>query len=138
MTNELFGMLICVQDTECEIRILDSKIQELETNLMPNGIRYDLDKIQSSPSDQMSKIMSTIVDLKKEREKLVDKLAESVISVSMLIDQLDNPMERVVMTYRWVQSMKIEDIAEKMDKSVRWVNYLQASGIKKLEEKIKK
>ena len=37
--------------------------------LLPSGIRYDIDKVQTSPIDRMSEIMAELVDAEKEMFK---------------------------------------------------------------------
>ena len=52
---------------------LKAKHDELETCLLPAAIRYDKDKVQSSPDDQMSKICAEIHELELEMAKVQRK-----------------------------------------------------------------
>lgn len=42
---------------------------ELELSLLPGAIRYDKERVSSSPTDQMSEKMASVVDYKTDLEK---------------------------------------------------------------------
>ena len=58
--NEGYRWLSRPRAVDSKIRRLESKIEELRTCLEPNAIRYDAEKVNSSPDDMTSKIFAEI------------------------------------------------------------------------------
>ena len=59
-------LLQSVRAEKLEIVILREQIEELKMSLLPGAIRYDKDKVQTSPDDQMSAVMEKVDDYERK------------------------------------------------------------------------
>lgn len=126
--------------------ILDYKIRrkkmqaaELRACLLPGAIRYDLDKVQTSPEDQMSIIVAELNAVEKEIEELNQKRAEWVLIAMKLIESLDTADERekTVLSEFYISKVPMCCIMDDMHVSKSAAYRFRKSGMKKISEKIK-
>lgn len=90
---------------------LKAKHDELESCLLPAAIRYDKDKVQSSPDDQMSKIIAEINDLETEMAKIQIKKSKQIERIDKAINSLTSDEERTALTMRYINRIPVSDIA---------------------------
>ena len=95
-----------IRKEQYEISHLKTMISNMEFELLPSGIRYDKDKVQTSPDDTMSRVLAKAMDMQKELENSIAKLQERQIKAEKLIQSLENSDEREVMRYYY---MDLED-----------------------------
>lgn len=91
-----------IRKEQYEIEHLKRMISNAEAGLLPSGIRYDKDKVQTSPQDTMSKVIAKAVDMQRELEQSIAELQERHIEAEQLIKQLDNSDEREVLRYYYM------------------------------------
>ena len=84
---------------------------ELQSCLLPSGIRYDVDKVQTSPGDTLTDLSARIIDLEAEINQMVADKVKRISEIVYLIDSLEEPEERTVLTGVFIARMKVEDIA---------------------------
>lgn len=80
-----------------EIGILQERVASLTMSLLPSGIRYDLDKVQTSPSDPMTERMIVIADYQSQLESQIDGLLVRHVQAQRLINTLEDSRERQVL-----------------------------------------
>lgn len=90
---------------------LKAKHDELESCLLPAAIRYDKDKVQSSPDDQISKIIAEINDLETEMAKIQLKKSKQIERIDKAINSLTSDEERTALTMRYINRIPVSDIA---------------------------
>ncbi len=93
---------------------LKAKHDELESCLLPAAIRYDKDKVQSSPEDPMSKIVTEVIELEKEMKEIQLKKSKQISRIDKAISSLESDEERTALTMRYVNRIPVTDIAEAM------------------------
>lgn len=93
---------------------LKAKHDELESCLLPAAIRYDKDKVQSSPEDPMSKIVAEVLELEKEMKEIQLKKSRQISRIDKAISSLESDEERTALTMRYVNRIPVTDIAEAM------------------------
>lgn len=103
---------------ELKIRRISLQIAELESCLLPQGIRYDKDKVQTSPEDQLSRITSRITDLEKQRDRLMRERAQLILEIQDLLDQLESEQERIVLEAYYLSRMSMMEISEMISYSI--------------------
>ena len=119
--------------------ILAEQIATLQSCLLPSAIRYDLDKVQSSPDDQTSAIFAKIDELERERKALVDGLADHYDEMrETFIKALTHSEYYECLCLRYISDFTQEETAEKMHTTDRNVRRYQAIGIKELERYFQK
>ena len=93
---------------------LKAKHDELESCLLPAAIRYDKDKVQTSPEDPMAKIMSEISELEKEMVKVQHRKFVQIEKIGRALNALDSDEDRTALTMRYINRIPVTAIAEAM------------------------
>ena len=138
--RELRAWFKQVRKERYEIEHLKELINTAKTGLLPSGIRYDRDKIQTSPDDTMSKVMAKAVDMQRELENSISELQERHIRTEQLITRLDNSDEREVLRYYYLDSnngvpLTWEQVAIRMNFTVRHVHRIHDRALIDLVQK---
>ena len=121
-----------VRRIELRIRRISLQIEELESSLLPQGIRYDKDKVQTSPEDTLSKIAGRISDLEKQRTQLVWERRLLLLEIQDALDRLDNEQEQIVLEAYYLSRMSMREIADMISYSVRQAYTFRKRGIEKI------
>ena len=109
---------------------LKAKHDELESCLMPSAIRYDRDKVQTSPEDPMSKIVVEINELETEMNKIRLKRAETIEEIDRVINFISSEEVRTALTMRYINRKPVRKIAETMGYSEKRVyQFMDQGGI---------
>lgn len=106
---------------------------QLLMSLYPGAIRYDKDKVQTTPQDKMSDIMAQIDDLDHEIEDLRDQLRSSRQQVADMARELE-PMQERIIILRYVDGLKWDDVARAVHRSARTVHRIHKDTVDKLKE----
>lgn len=106
-------------------------IEELRYSLLPSGIRYDKDKVQTSPMDQMLEVLSEIDRYERERLKVVKTLIDirSIIARKLIILP---QKEYFVLNEYYLRLRSIKNIADDMTCSIQYVYRLRNNGLSML------
>ena len=67
--KEAYAFFGQVRFHENKIQRITCTLNELRACLLPGGIRYDLDKVNTSPKDKMSEIFARIDELERELQE---------------------------------------------------------------------
>lgn len=121
-----------VRRIELRIRRITLQIEELESCLLPQGIRYDKDKVQTSPEDTLSKVAAKILALEKLRTQLTRERALLLLEIQDALDQLESEQDRIVLEAYYLSRMTMRDIAEMINYSIRSVYTFRKRGLEKL------
>ena len=90
---------------------LKAKHDELVSCLLPAAIRYDKDKVQTSPDDTMSKIIAEISVLEQKMNKLQYSKAKRIEEIGRAIGELSSEEEQTALTMRFINRIPVKDIA---------------------------
>lgn len=121
-----------VRQIELKIRRLTLQIEELESCLLPHGIRYDRDKVQTSPEDVQPKIAGKIQELEKQRTQLARERALLLLEIQDALDQLESEPERIVLEAYYLSRMSMREISDMIGYSIRQAYRLRTAGLQKL------
>lgn len=130
------GYLMQIRRLESRIKRKELRCEELRTCLDAKAIRYDVDRVQTSPVDKVSRILSTVKDLEDEIKRLRIEKAELVIEISDTIELLDNDSEALVLMAFYVGQLPMTDVARKAGYSVQHAYRLRKQGLIHLAEKM--
>lgn len=114
MNKQAYQFLNSARILHWEWLRLKAKHDELETCLLPGAIRYDRDKIQTSPEDSMSKIISEINELELEMARIQKKKSQQIEKIYKEISRLSSDEQRTALTMRYINRIAVTDIAEAM------------------------
>ena len=108
---------------------LKAKHDELESCLLPAAIRYDKDKVQSSPEDPMSKVVAEVMELEKEMKRVQLNKSRQIAKIDKAISQLESDEERTALTMRYINRKAVKEIAEEMGYSeARIYQFMDVGG----------
>lgn len=127
-----------VRRIELRIRRITLQIKELESCLMPKGIRYDKDKVQTSPEDTQSKVAGKILELEKQRTQLMRERALLLMEMQDMVDQIENETERLVLEAYYISRITMRKIAEMTPCSIQHAYRLRKRGLQHIMEEVVK
>lgn len=105
--------LYSVRDEQKEIEELTDRIYEMRMSLIPSGIRYDTDKVQTSPEDKLSECEAKIADYSKMLGQKKEALIQRRQQAQGMIDLLEDSRERQVLDIYFlsVKRLSMEDVS---------------------------
>lgn len=124
------GSIRSFKRTEKKVRL---RIEELRAGLYPSGIRYDKDKVQTSPLDQMLETLSMIDVLERNLKCLQEEIYTQTEIIRTYIQRLPYK-ERFVIEAYYITCFSIRDISKLMEITERHVLRLKQNGISMLCE----
>lgn len=127
---------------QIEINHLVRLIEREELTLLPKAIRYDRDKVQTSPEDILARSAAEIADMREEMTKSWILLKNKMGYAESLIAKLDDTDEREVL--RWYYLDRDSDgslltwsrVAEVMGYNERTIYRIHGSALVHLAEKL--
>lgn len=137
MTNKLYNILTQPSNIKADIKRMQERIDDLRLMMLPSAIRYDKDKVVSSPSDPMSKYIINLEKYELKQKKLMDQYVEARDIMIELIDRLEIPCQRDVIQYRFMNGLKFYEIAEEIQYSEAQTYRIYADAIEALEVLLK-
>lgn len=137
MTDRLFVVLTTPKRLKSEIQRLDERIEDTRLMMLPSAIRYDTDKVKSSPSDPMLKFAEKIDELEKKKEKLLPEWLKARDKLFNLIDRLTEDDYKKIIQDRFMNSKKFAQIVEEMPYVERQVYRKYSEAIEELESFVK-
>lgn len=117
--------------------LINSKLRLLESLkyscLQVKGMQIKSDMVQEShQSNKQEDLIIKMIDLEKEISKDIDKLIDEKKRAKAVIDKLDGPY-RLVMTMRYLECMKWEEIAYRIGYSIQAVYKIHGQALKRVE-----
>lgn len=114
-----------------ELDRMNDRILEAELTLLPSAIRYDADKVQTSPEDPMLHMIAEVAHLKGDLAVRVERLTKRRRKAYDMIDKLEDSRHRVVLQEFFLGDWRVtmEDVASTMNYSVREVYNLYSQAI---------
>lgn len=93
---------------------LKAKHDELESCLMPAGIRYDKDKVQTSPEDTISKIIAEINELEHKMNEVQVAKHQRIEEIDKALHEIPSDEARTALTMRFINRIPVSEIALQM------------------------
>lgn len=117
--------------------LINSKLRLLDnlksSRLQVKGMQIKSDVVQvSKQGNQQEDLIIRILDLEKEITKDIDSLIREKQRAKTVIDKLDGPY-KVVMTMRYLECMKWEEIAYRIGYSIQAVYKIHGQALKRVE-----
>lgn len=116
-----------------ELNTLVETRDTLRATLMPSGIRYDLDRVQTSPSDRMLEVNVDLYEINITIENRMNLLIRDIQLATHVIDQIEPSELRTLLWLRYISGDRPttwEDVAKEMNYSVQHVKeYMHEKAI---------
>lgn len=126
--------LLQIRALERTIWRLTMRRDELQACLLPVAIRYDLDRVQTTPEDKIATLASAVADLDVQLRELRTQKADLVIEVADAIDRLEDDREKTILCAYYVGRVSMEGIADKIGYSLSHCYRLRRQGVQHLGE----
>lgn len=125
-----------IKREQIEIVQLQEKIDTAEASLLPKAIRYDLDKVQTSPENPMYDVLAEIEEYKKEMLKRTHRLILRRRKAIRMLDQLSDTRQRQALFLYYLDPslLTMEQVGEKMIYSEREAWRIHDAAMAKLEK----
>lgn len=131
-----------VRKAQIEIKHIVRLIEREELTLLPKAIRYDRDKVMTSPDDILARSAAEIADMRAELSKTMMMLKSKMGYAESLIARLDDTDEREVLRYYYLdrngngELMTWADVADMMGFNERTIYRIHGSALVHLSEKL--
>lgn len=129
------------QIKKCEICI-NQKIKEREKARKQitfiQGIRYDRDKVQTSPKDSMSDLVVKLISIDEDVLSTIEYYTDLMNKIIRQIQALENAAEISILFDVYVESKDLMQIADEMHLSYSRVAHIHTDGLQHFEEKFLK
>ena len=102
----------------------------------PSGIRYDKDKIQSSPADKMSDIEAKIDEIERDIIKLNAAKAVAVMEINEAVEGLSDEIQKTIILEYFIGRIPMAEIGNDIGYSSSRTYELMQLGIEELGSKI--
>ena len=135
--KDVYDFLLSPRRIAEEIWRKDIRRRKLRACLLPIGIVYDKDRVQTSPEDQMAETMAEVADLDQQIEILQRQRARQICRIGRAIDQLGDSRERAVLDAYYTGQMSMTEIAEYMHYSRQHIYRLRGSGVENMRKMLK-
>lgn len=137
MNKQTYNYLNSVRVLHWRWLRLKARHDELESCLLPAAIRYDKDKVQTSPDDTISKIVAEIAELESQMNEVLLAKAKRINEITNIIHSLESDEERTALTMRYINRVPVADIAEAMGYSVKRIYQFMDQGGAEISKKLK-
>ena len=133
MTAKQF--LYSVRDEQKEIEEIGDRIYELEMSLLPGAMRYDVDRVQMSPTDTTADRMAEIAEYMGELKRKQSALTDKRLKAQRLINHLTDSRERQVLDIYFLSVKRpgMKDVAVMLNYSQRQAYRFYVSALEHLE-----
>ena len=119
---DVLKFLKCIRSKRFELADLKEQRDEIYYSLMPSGIRYDLDKVQTSPTDRMPAVAGDLAEVQTIIDQRIERLSNDILLANRIIDKMPTAECRQLLMLRYLSGkrrpLSWNDIADKMDYSV--------------------
>lgn len=132
MNKEVYNFLNSARVIHWQILKLKSKHDELESCLLPAGIRYDKDRVQTTPEDSVSKIVAEINSLERRITALQHQKAKRIEEIDEALNMLPDE-EKTALSMRFINRIPVNEIAEQMGFAVSTIYKFMDKGADRIK-----
>lgn len=131
-----------IRKEQLEINRLQGIVNSKELSLLPQGIRYDKERVQASPMDSLAERAAVIAGYRKELDETIVKLLERKTAAEQWLRLLQDPDEREVMRYYYMRPedgylLTWDQVAIRMNYYKRHVLRLHGNALSNLFKLVK-
>ena len=138
MTDEVYKLLTAPRKTKYRIEQIKSKIIALRYTLMPSAIRYDMDKVQTSPIDALPDRMAQISELEDNLMEMNQIYQIEINDIIKACNEMGKEPEKTILMMQYVGGLSVITIAGRLNYSVSYTYKLRSNGYDLLNKTIVK
>ena len=129
--------LLQVREIDKEIKRQEAIADSIRHSLEPKGVRYDQDKVQSTPEDPIPKLIARLDEKLTEIRALRVRRAEIMHSIDRLLDRLGDADERTALTHWYMLGEREEIVSEALLCSTSTMYRIKARALQHVEALLK-
>ena len=129
---EVYTFLTAPRSKERAIQRLQMMVAELNSCLLPPGLRYDRDVVQTSTDDRIAAIVAKIDDLERRIIQLRKEKAKAILDIDRALDRLEDEREQTILMAFYVGRVPMSEVADMINYSIDRTYQLRRSGIQHL------
>lgn len=123
-----------IRDAEKNINNKRLELEALRYKASGAGaIRYDKDKVQTSPQDYMTMAIADLVELEKQIREAETDIEDMKGQAYIIVRQMKEPEQRAVIEWYYLNGLSMIDTAERLNLSERSAYYLREDALKAFE-----
>lgn len=118
------------------IRRLEKEIEELQLDAQSvSGVSYE-ERLASNRSQEapFEKLVFRIREKEAKKLELLNELYAKVDEVEAIIASVEDERKKAILEFHYLDAMKFEDIADKMNYSVERIYQLHREEIRRIED----
>ena len=119
---------------KAQILIAEKDLADLRLSMYPSAVRYDTDKVMSSPTDPMPRYAERVDELQRRIKDLQHKYLDARDDIANVAIHLQYKEQEVIML-RYVAQCSWRMIAFEMGCTEDWVFKLHRKAVRTLEKK---
>lgn len=123
-----------IRDAEKNINNKRLELEALRYKASGAGaIRYDKDKVQTSPQDYMTMAVADLVEIEKQIREAETDIEDMKGQAYIIVRQMKEPEQRAVIEWYYLNGLSMIDTAERLNLSERSAYYLREDALKAFE-----
>lgn len=124
-----------IRDVERNIKVKRDELEALRYKASGAGaIRYDKDKVQTSPNDYLTMAIADILELEKQLEEDEASIEDIKASAYTIVRRIKTPEHRTVIEWFYLNGISMIETANKMNMSERATYYLKEDALESFGE----
>lgn len=133
MTDELYNILMEPERLARQIKRKKLEIEAIEAAVYPAGIRYDRDKVQTSPrDDQIPSVIAKSEQRKEDLKRLTERYNTAMDNRSRLLDKIDQEAADIILA-KFTGHCHWDELERKFHYSRRQLGRIYSRGLNDLE-----
>lgn len=100
--EDILKFLKSIRTKRRELGNLERTMEELRFMLLPSGIRYDADRVQTSPEDRLHEIADDLLDMERIQKAQQEQLTKDILRAERLISEMPTPEYRDLLRLRYI------------------------------------
>ena len=139
-TKEAFEYLGQIRKVEREMKRLELAIQQASFSLLPGAVRYDKERVNTSPDDMLTKTFAEIDEMERELKANYKKKTEFLNEIYRTIEERmpedteAHQIEKNVVTMYFIGRQSIQEISDTLNYSTRHTYRLRNKGVRTFAE----
>ena len=120
-----------------EIKRQEMLADAIRESVMPRGVSYDDDKVQSSPSDPMPRMMARLDEKLEEIKMLRAELERCEEEIDRVVASLPEGKERMVITSWYILGLSEIETCENLELARTKMYEIKAAALEHIEDKLR-
>ena len=132
--NKAKALLYQVRNEQREINIIREQIAQAELAVLPSAIRYDLDRVQSTPDDPMLRMAEKLERYEGQLRKHLARITERRQKAFHMIQSLSDPTQRQVLELFFLDTRRLtmEEVADEIGYSIQHTYRIYQAALRNL------